>query len=168
MDGIRDALAGRLRGAVRACMTGPAQAPTLPTVCDNLAMPRQFEFADSEISHIRSTPEGCSIDFSAAMITEMVQGQPSRSRSFSNGLRLVLRQIPADTAPQVRGFGLLAAGMLRAGDQRHSALPVPSHFGAESMALHLQFADGQLLELRCQSLRCEVTEEAQEVEVLAC
>ncbi|GAB2804312.1 hypothetical protein GCM10027276_01070 [Comamonas piscis] len=147
-------------------MTGPAQAPTLPTVCDNLAMPRQFEFADSEISHIRSTPEGCSIDFSAAMITEMVQGQASRS--FSNGLRLVLRQISATTAPQVGGFGLLAAGMLHAGDHRHSALPVPSHFGAESMALHLQFADGQLLELRCQSLRCEATEEAQEVEVLAC
>ncbi|QMV74026.1 hypothetical protein HS961_14925 [Comamonas piscis] len=129
-------------------------------------MPRQFEFADSEISHIRSTPEGCSIDFSAALITEMVQGQASRS--FSNGLRLILHQIPATTAPPVGGFGLLAAGMLSVGDQRHSALPVPSHFEAESMALHLQFADGQRLELRYQSLRCEATEEAQEVEVLAC
>lgn len=147
-------------------MTGSAHAPTLPTVCDNLAMPRQFEFADSEISHIRSTPEGCSIVFSAAMITDMVQGQASRS--FSNGLRLVLRQIPAATAPQVGGFGLLAAGMLSAGGQRYRALPVPSHFEAESMALHLQFVNGQLLELRCQSLRCEATEDAQEVEVLAC
>jgi hypothetical protein len=129
-------------------------------------MPRQFEFADSEISHIRSTPEGCSIDFSAALITEMVQGQASRS--FSNGLRLVLHPIPAPTAPQASGFGLLAAGMLRVGGQRYSALPVPCHFEAESMVLHLQFADDLQLELPCQSLLCEATEQAREVEVLAC
>lgn len=129
-------------------------------------MPRQFEFTDSEISHIRSTAEGCIIDFSAALIRQTALGQPSLS--FNNGLRLVLHQDPGPSAPAPYPFGLLAAGFLRVGSQPCRALPVPSHFEADGMVLHLQFANGQQLDLACQRLRCETREQAQQVEVLAC
>lgn len=128
-------------------------------------MSRQFEFADSEISQIRPTPDGCTITFSAALISEIQNGQTSRS--FSNGLRLVLDQANGLTTSD-QGFGLLASGMLSLGSQQYRALPVPSHFQTETMALHLQFANGLHMQLACQSLRCEASEQARQVEVLAC
>lgn len=84
-----------------------------PWVCDNRGMPRQFEFADSEISRIHRTAEGCSIEFSAALISER-QGIETQRR-YSNGLRLVLNPCPPALAHEAQAFGLLASGWLQLG-----------------------------------------------------
>ena len=138
----------------------------LASVCDNRRMPRQFEFADSEISRIHHTAEGCSIEFSAALVTER-QGSDTQ-QSYSNGLRLLLNPCPPAIADQAQAFGLLASGWLQLGQQRLSTLPVPSDFQAEVLSLHLQFAHGLQLQLSGSSLRCETSEQARQVEVLAC
>lgn len=147
-------------------MTGSDLAQALPWVCDNPAMPRQFEFADSEISRIRSTAEGCTIEFSAALINER-RGSEAQRR-YSNGLRLVLNPCPPTLSDEAHGFGLLVGGMLRMGQQQFSTLPVPSDYQAEALSLHLQFANGLQLQLIGNSLRCEASAQAQQVEVLAC
>lgn len=138
----------------------------LASVCDNRGMPRQFEFADSEISRIHRSAEGCSIEFSAALVTER-QGSDTQ-QSYSNGLRLVLNPCPPAVADQAQAFGLLASGWLQLGQKRLSMLPVPSEYLAEALSLHLQFANGLQLQLSGSSLRCETSEQARHVEVLAC
>lgn len=135
-------------------------------VCDNRQMPRQFEFADSEISRIHRTAEGCSIEFSAALVSEL-QGSETQRR-YSNGLRLVLNPCPPAIADQAPAFGLLASGWLQLGPQRLSILPVPSDFQTETLSLQLQFANGLQLQLSGSSLRCEASAQAQQVELLAC
>ncbi|PWB20910.1 hypothetical protein DCO45_00320 [Comamonas sp. JNW] len=137
-----------------------------PWVCDNRGMPRQFEFADSEISRIHRTTEGCSIEFSAALISER-QGIETQRR-YSNGLRLVLNPCPPALAHEAQAFGLLASGWLQLGEQRLSTLPVPSDFQAETLCLQLQFANGLQLQLGGNSLRCETSAQALQVELLAC
>ncbi|MEJ5031983.1 hypothetical protein [Comamonas sp. MYb69] len=135
-------------------------------VCDNRQMPRQFEFADSEISRIHPTAEGCSIECSAALISER-QGSETQRR-YSNGLRLVLTPCPPKLAHETQAFGLLAGGWLQLGQQRLSTLPVPSDYQAEALSLQLQFANGLQLQLSGSSLRCEASAQAQQVELLAC
>ena len=138
----------------------------LASVCDNRGMPRQFEFADSEISRIHRSAEGCSIEFSAALVTER-QGSDSQ-QSYSNGLRLLMNPCPPAVADQSQAFGLLASGWLQLGQQRLSTLPVPSDYQAEALSLQLQFANGLQLQLSGSSLRCEASAQAQQVELLAC
>lgn len=135
-------------------------------VCDNRQMPRQFEFADSEISRIHRTAEGCNIEFSAALISEL-QGSETQRR-YNNGLRLVLTPCPPTLAHEAQAFGLLAGGWLQLGQQRLSTLPVPSDYQAEALSLQLQFANGLQLQLSGSSLRCEASAQAQQVELLAC
>nr|WP_312988313.1 hypothetical protein [Comamonas koreensis] len=135
-------------------------------VCDNRQMPRQFEFADSEISRIHRTAEGCSIEFSAALVSKR-QGSDTQRR-YSNGLRLVLTPCPPTIADQAQAFGLLAGGRLQLDQQRLSTLPVPSDYQAEALSLQLQFANGLQLQLSGSSLRCEASAQAQQVELLAC
>jgi len=138
----------------------------LASVCDNRGMPRQFEFADSEVSRIHRTAEGCSIEFSAALVTE--RQRSDIQQSYSNGLRLLLNPCPSAIEDQAQAFGLLASGWLQLGQQRLSILPAPSDFAAEALNLHLQFAHGLQLQLSGSSLRCESSEQARQVEVLAC
>ncbi len=138
----------------------------LASVCDNRGMPRQFEFADSEISRIHPTAQGCSIEFSAALVIEHQEN--NILRRYSNGLRLLLTPCPPAAADQAQAFGLLASGWLQLGQQRLSILPAPSDYQAEALNLHLQFAHGLQLQLSGSSLRCESSELARQVEVLAC
>lgn len=147
-------------------MTSAELVQALTSVCDNHGMARQFEFADSEISRIHRTAEGCSIEFSAALVTER-QGSDTQ-QGYSNGLRLVLNPCPPAIADQAQAFGLLASGWLQLGPQRLSILPVPSDYQAEALSLHLQFANGLQMQLSGSSLRCEASEQARQVEVLAC
>ena len=147
-------------------MTSADVVQALTLVCDNHGMARQFEFADSEISRIHRTAEGCSIEFSAALVTER-QGSDTQ-QGYSNGLRLVLNPCPPAIADQAQAFGLLASGWLQLGPQRLSILPVPSDYQAEALSLHLQFANGLQMQLSGSSLRCEASEQARQVEVLAC
>lgn len=147
-------------------MTSAELVQALTSVCDNHGMARQFEFADSEISRIHRTAEGCSIEFSAALVTER-QGSDTQ-QGYSNGLRLLLNPCPPVVADQAQAFGLLASGWLQRGLQRLSVLPVPSDYQAEALSLHLQFANGLQMQLSGSSLRCETSEQARQVEVLAC
>lgn len=147
-------------------MTGSDLAQALPWVCDNPGMPRQFEFADSEISRIHRTAEGCSIAFSAALISERQASETQRR--YSNGLRLVLSPCPPTLSDESQAFGLLAGGMLRMGQQQLRTLAVPSDYQAETLSLHLQFANGLQLQFIGNRLRCEASEQAQQTEVLAC
>lgn len=147
-------------------MTSADLVQALTSVCDNHGMARQFEFADSEISRIHRTAEGCSIEFSAALVTER-QGSDTQ-QGYSNGLRLLLNPCPPAIADQAQAFGLLTSGWLQRGLQRLSVLPVPSDYQAEALSLHLQFANGLQMQLSGSSLRCEASEQARQVEVLAC
>lgn len=147
-------------------MTSADVVQALTPVCDNHGMARQFEFADSEISRIHRTAEGCSIEFSAALVTER-QGSDTQ-QGYSNGLRLLLNPCPPAIADQEQAFGLLTSGWLQRGLQRLSVLPVPSDYQAEALSLHLQFANGLQMQLSGSSLRCEASEQARQVEVLAC
>ncbi|WP_312408981.1 hypothetical protein [Comamonas sp.] len=143
----------------------------LTSVCDNHGMAHQFEFADSEISRIHRTAEGCNIEFSAALVSARQANEtPGREpqRRYSNGLRLVLAPCPPAVAGEAQAFGLLASGWLQRGLQRLSVLPVPSDYQAEVLSLHLQFANGLQMQLSGSSLRCEASEQARQVEVLAC
>lgn len=147
-------------------MTSADLVQAFTSVCDNHGMARQFEFADSEISRIHRTAEGCSIEFSAALVTER-QGSDTQ-QGYSNGLRLLLNPCPPAIADQAQAFGSLTSGWLQRGLQKLSVLPVPSHYQAEALSLHLQFANGLQMQLSGSSLRCEASEQARQVEVLAC
>ncbi|WP_313329599.1 hypothetical protein [Comamonas sp.] len=147
-------------------MTSADVVQALTSVCDNHGMARQFEFADSEISRIHRTAEGCSIEFSAALVTER-QGSDTQ-QGYSNGLRLLLNPCPPAIADHAQAFGLLTSGWLQRGLQRLSVLPVPSDYQAEALSLHLQSANGLQMQLSGSSLRCEASEQARQVEVLAC
>ncbi len=139
-------------------------------------MQRMFELADSEISRIEATPSGLSIHFSAALVRlgdapahASAQGCSTQQWGYSNGVSLHLAQV-AIQGDVAHCTGRLADGILRHGDQRLPALPLPSQWQADegALRLELQCANGAWLQVQAQRLQCDEAPDARFVEVFKC
>lgn len=141
-------------------------------------MTRLFEFADSEISRIETSPAGLVIRFAAAMlrVPEANEALSSRrSQGYTNGLSLALTGALV-TGDMAACTGRLAEGQLVLAQERLRALPVPSLYAADgthetggaALQLELQSAQGAWLRIDATGLRCEEAADARFHEVLQC